>query len=225
MKRVSFVISILVLLVAASAQGQPTHKWITAEPDPANSPASPVQLLDEPRLPAAPEGPAAMIQYDSGTVNGGGTMNPFAYGNRFNSANGAAIPSGAMVTQVQWYLMAVSGSSGWVSFFGPPAGTSAAVITAINGPVTVGFNTRSVGPIAAGSDFLAGALNFNTAGNPSGDHVGLDVGGTTNSQGFHGMLIHSTFTPTGFQALANTNGVFRVFGTDLPVELEQFEIE
>ncbi|MFN7974237.1 MAG: hypothetical protein U0166_18115 [Acidobacteriota bacterium] len=164
------------------------------------------------------------IQYDSGNANAVGNQFAFVYGNRFNSNSGAPIPASAQITQVQWYLGVLSGTGGWVSFYGPPVGTTAPVITAINfSGLVLGMNTKAVA-VAPGSDFLAGGLNFASSANPTGNAVAVDQGGTTQGQGFHGMLIHSTLSPVNYAPLPNTNGVFRVYGTSVPVELMQFEV-
>lgn len=186
-------------------------------------PAEPVRKLDRAKSAAKSRG-IGFIQYDSGTVNGTGNQFLFVYGNRFNTNSGVGIPTNANVTQVQWYLTQLSSTFAWVSFFGPPVGTTAPVITAFAAfSLTPGLQTVAAN-VQPGSDFLAGGLNVYSVGVPSGNAVGVDMGGTTNGQGFHGMLIHSTFTPTGFQMIPNVNGVFRVFGTSLPVELTGFEV-
>ena len=220
--------AVIASVVMATNDGQ-GHKWGVERVGPAIPADSPAAMIDNPKeVPDAPRSGTA-IQYDSGNFNAQATTYEFVHGNRFDSNSGAPIATGGVITQVQFYMFAMSDSVAWCSFYGPPVGTVAPVITAFSrGGVGLGMNTVAAGPFniaVIGTDFLAGALNFNSPGNTGGDGVGLDVGGTNAGQGFHGMMIHSTFTPTGYAAFPGTNTIFRVLGTGLPVELKEFEIE
>lgn len=224
-KTVGFGIALLafgfVALAEESARG---HKWVKKSPNAGKvKAASKLKKLDQP-LTGAKTRAVNFIQYDTGVVNAVGNQFSFVYGNRFNSNSGVPIPATAQITQAQWYLANLSGTGGWVSFYGPPNGTTAPVITALNAfSLSTGLNTIAA-LVSPGSDFLAGGLNFYSASNTIGNAVGADVGGTLNGQGFHGMLIHSTFTPTGYAPLPSANVVFRVYGTNVPVELMGFEV-
>jgi hypothetical protein len=228
------VVLLVLMAVMVGALGvvqaeNPDRKYAVEPQGPRVVDGAPYTLVDNPRRVAeAPTRSATIIQYDSGNFNAQADVRTFVFGHRFNSNEGAPIDPAGQITQLQFYMFAMSDNIAWCSFYGPPSGTSAPVITAFpNSGVAVGMNTVSVGPFdiaTIGTDFLAGALNFNSAISTTGDGVGLDVGGTNMGQGFHGMMIHSTFTPTGYQTLGTVNPIFRVLGTSLPVELMKFEI-
>jgi len=230
--RKTFLLIMLALVVGAlgSIQAEEPHKKNAVEPQgPRVVPETPYTVAEHPKLvgnSAARSG--TIIQYDSGNFNAQAAVYNFVFGHRFNSNSGYPIDTAGQITQLQFYMFAMSDSRVWCSFYGPPVGTSAPVITAFpNDGAAIGMNTFNVGPFniaVIGTDFLAGALNFNSAAAPTGDGVGLDAGGTHNGQGYHGMMIHSTYTPTGFQMLGAVNPIFRLLGTDLPVELMSFQV-
>ncbi|MBZ0111921.1 MAG: DUF11 domain-containing protein [Thermoanaerobaculia bacterium] len=175
--------------------------------------------LDEPIVTNhAPEA-LGTIQYDDGVVTAvpGGTGS-VCFGNRFDVANGSPVMVSGSVTQVSFFMQAVSGNV-FVSVFGPQAGTAAPVLTSVSVPAAASvFNTHVFGtPVNyTGANFLAGVW---ADPSPIADLVGLGSG-TTAGQGFHGMVIND-IAGTGFSTLPGINALVRASGDVLgmPVEL------
>lgn len=182
-----------------------------------------VRKLDQPIHTQSPSNAVGTIQYDTGVMTATATVGSLTYGNQFDTALGLPVTANGTVTQVQFYMASVGGTAAFVSMYGPVAGTAASVITSVNVPVAVGFNTLAFSHSYTGPSFLAGV--WNNAAPPGGDHLGLDSAGTMSGQGFHGMLIND-IVGTGFQTLPGVNAIFRATGNlVVPVELMSFSVD
>jgi hypothetical protein len=161
------------------------------------------------------------IQYDNGTLTAIPAVSSFCYGNRFNTAAGNPLTASGTITQLSWFMTSGAGTdSVFISYFDQLAGTAANVITSVSVPAPNpgGFNTRATTVNYVGSTFLAGVWYI------AGDTPGLGSG-TTGGQGHHGMLIND-IVGTGYQSIANINGLVRASGNvvTIPVELTGFEV-
>lgn len=164
------------------------------------------------------------VQYDDGEVDGISFVFSYTIGNQFNTVNGAAlIPN--TVSTVTFYLASLTGTSAWVSFYGPVNGTTAPVLLSTPvGGLGLGFNTVGFSPavdVSGGSSFLGGIWNLYSPFFGTGDGVGLDDS-TVNGQGYHGIAINDIFG-TDFYTLGSNNAIFRATGDIVPVELMDFE--
>lgn len=200
-------------------------EWINSK---GTKTAPAVVKFDTPRQVTAPKRDNGTIQYDDGVVAGGATTpTSFCHGNHFNTAIGGPVMSNGSVTQLDFYMVGVSGGA-FVSVFGPINGTSGPqlISTNVSGLAGGQFNNFAfTAPINyTGDNFLAGVwLDGGGA-----DQVGFG-GGTNAAQGFHGAVIDDNF-PTGtgisFALVPSVNYLVRASGNVVtPVELINFEIE
>lgn len=127
--------------------------------------------------------------------------------------------------------------TGTVFFFGGPGPAGQAPVHAILTSVTLtgGLQTFSFpSPLTGSGSFLGGVVNSTTTtcsvtsvppGTPC-DGVALDTAqNSTNPLGFHAMSIGAGIPGTSFNTLGNLNAIFKVFGSNLPVELLSFSVE
>ncbi len=175
---------------------------------------------------------ATDIQYDDGTANALPTITSHAWGNRFDTVDGGAIPDSATLSAIQVYMSGVSGNA-FLSVFdalNTGAGT-AQNINSFSTPMTTGWNT-----IAASN--VGSTARFDNAFAASGQqtllvgvwYFGGDTGalgtGTTGGQGYHGFHINdSGSTATGYVPLSSVNALIRLTGSNLPVELIELSVE
>ncbi len=173
------------------------------------------------------------IVYDDGVVTALPGLSSYSWGNRFDTADGGAIPDSATISQIQVYMFSVdSGSSGnaFVSVFDNLAGTTAAVIDSASLPLAAGtFNTIPASSFSSSARIINA---FSAAGTQAllvgvwyvaGDTVALGSG-TVGGQGMHGMLIND-IAATDYQALTGVNALIRLQGSNLPVELVEFTVD
>lgn len=232
MKRSLILVVVLALCIGGAAtlkaeRSVPTEKaeYMAANPEVANTGPS-TRALDAPVQAARVKNSRAMgtIIYDDGTVTATPSTTSFCYGNQFNTFSGAnpVMVSGS-VTAMSFFVASGAGTDAvFVSVFGPVAGTAASVLTSANVSLNNGsgaFNTYTFAtPVNyPGSSFLAGIWYV------AGDSVGLGSG-TTNGQGYHGMMIND-IVGTGFAPLSSLNALVGASGDVLPVELMTFTVQ
>ena len=185
------------------------------------------------------------LVYDTGTFTGvpdiPAIADNFAFGNRYQSANGIPFVSLPLtVTAFSVFLAAVNSSltgtgNAFLTVFGPlnTAQTNAMPVASVNvanlqaGSFNI-FTFVTPAVITAAPSYLAGVWNP-TAGStaaqtPCGnDCVGLDTSGTLNGQGFHAMAIED-LGGGNFQMIPGANAILRT-SYKVPVELMNFTIE
>ena len=194
--------------------------------------------VDEPsRAKAAAKVAGSSIQYDTGTVFGGGGTSSQMLGNRFDNALNttgtavAAVETSGSITMITFNMInTFFGSVVWSLYSNVMGGTAVQVTSMARPGVMTGFNTLSVmSPTTVNAymngTFLAGIWQFD----PAMTGLALDTG-TTGSQGFHGISLNDgamgsmlTTVTTGGMGV---NAIFRVSGdVATPVELMDFTIE
>ncbi|MCP4657839.1 MAG: hypothetical protein GY856_20725 [bacterium] len=255
-RKTSFIIAISIILLVASAwllsaeNRVPGKTQVFAKEPRPEHPASTqvrsnklVKLDKEIKLPGAPRA-FGIIKYDTGAISAVATIPGRTFGNRFNTAlNGAGtalapVQVSGFVTVLQWVMWGTttqpSWGTFWITVFGPLAGTSAPMITAVpltgvGGAIPITVSHNFTAPVAyTGPSFLAGMRNSNsTASVPWNGPCPVFGSATTGGQGFHGMGINwGATTGTGFVPLASQNTLMRASGNVItPVELMRFTVE
>jgi len=188
------------------------------------------------------------VVYDTGNFtnvpNIPAVTDNFSFGNQHDSALGNPLSATPItVTAFQFFMALVNSSSAgtataFITVFGPlnTAGTNASPLSSVSISAAAGmfntftFATPVVVPTTGGApfSFLAGVWNPTAGpGTPTpcaNDCLGFDNSGTVNGQGFHGMAIEDigggNFTP-----IPTANGMLRVSGKNVPVELMDFSID
>ena len=195
--------------------------------------------------------PPGVIKYDTGTFSTlptlpvvGGSFINFAIGNRFNTANGNPCPLPLTVSSAAfWPALVDSATTGtgavFMSIYGPGntgAGTAAWIDdqNQLNVSAQV-WNTRAftggVGVFTGtgNASFQVGIWNPGNASTTTTlpcatDCVGLDTSGTTMGQGYHGMMVQD-INGNSYMTFNTFNALVRPIGTNVPVELMNFEVE
>lgn len=228
----AWILGLIVLVAVATA--------VSANPlkeDPAHQGPGFSGTLDFRQVSPDPEGGPGTIQYDTGVFTGVGNIpaigDNFAFGNQFGPL---ALPF--TVTDLSIFIAIVNSSTtgsgnAFVTVFSAlnTAGTGAAPRTSPSVPLNANaFNNVAVNEAFTGtgsSTFLAGVWNP-TAGSTAGptpcanDCVGFD--NNDGGQGFHGMAIED-LNGGNFTPITTANAIYRVSGTNVPVELMSFSIE
>ena len=184
-----------------------------------------------------------IIEYDNNAaVLRSGNTGTVVVGNQFNVGGGGNpitgpwTITGFVVQNAGPAFPPTTPSAGVVFFGGPGAGTSAPFLAYVSGvPLTGGIQAFGLAtPITGTGSFLGGVVNSSypactVTSVPPGttcDGPALDTAqNSTNPLGFHAMSIAAFVIPgTNFATLGNLNAIFKVTGSNLPVELTSFSV-